>query len=262
MKLIRFNAILLGAFLFSISGCTSDVNPEITNAYVEKSGNIVIQYTYDSNDTELSSQFDITPDFTLYGDGRLIYGEPLVFPMYYSMPGLPGGPIMVYQPSYQLNDMMLSKEEVVEFIDYLNSRGFLKLNQLWDNNPSYNGKNTVTMNLKCGKNTVVAIGDSAPQELAEIINHLREFMDMTGRAKVYDFQKMAITCEISNFPFTYVPTWNFPTIDLDSLAGSVDGMVLEGQLKVDILDALTTKGRFFDYNGNTYVIYYKPLMPY
>ena len=253
--------MVFGASALILAGCTSDVNQEITNAYVEKANNVVIQYTYESFDTNLSSQFDITPDFTLYGDGRLIFGEPLVFPMYY-MPGLPGVPPFVYQPAYQLNEIQLTKEEVVEFIDYLNERDFMKLSKSWYDGSSSNGKHIVTMNLCCGSNTIEIYGESMSTELREIVDHLREYMDLSGRASIYAFQEMGITCEEVNYLLAYVPNWSFPTIDLDNLAGSVKGKELEGQLKVDVLDALTTQSRFFMYNGKTYVIYYKPLLPY
>ncbi len=261
MKILRFNLFIIGLLILVFGGCAANLNTQVSLTDYDKSAsNIVIQYAYFPNNGELVSEFEKNPSFTLYGDGRLIYSEFLVFPMF-MMPGYYGGPIFVYQPSYQLSEIMLSENDVLGYIEYLNDRDFLNLDKLYDNNPSYNGIHKVTLNLKWKKKTVESIGNSAPQGLNEIINYLHEYIDFSGNAKIYDYQKMGITCEEFNFPLAYVPNWQFPTVNLDNLAGSVDGKVVKGQLKVDILEALTTNSRFYMFNGSTYVVYYKPLLP-
>ena len=259
MRVLTLGLFIIGILVFVLGGCAAKLNTEVSlTDYDKSSSNIVIQYTYFPNNGELVSEFETHPEFTLYGDGRLIYSEYLVFPMF-SMPGYYGGPVFIYQPSYMLSEVKLSEDEVLGFIEYLNNRDFMNLDKLYDNNPSYNGMHSVTMNLKWKKRTVESIGNSAPQGLIEIINHLREYYNVN--AKPYDYSEMAITCEEFNYLLSYVPDWSFPTVNLDNLAGSVDGKVIKGQLKVDILDSLTHNSRFYMFNGNTYVIYYKPLIP-
>ena len=175
--------------IFVFGGCAAKLNTEVSlTDYDNSSSNIVIQYAYFPNSGVLVSEFEKHPSFTLYGDGRLIYSEYLVFPMF-SMPGYYGGPVFIYQPSYMLNEVKLSEDEVLGFIEYINDRDFMNLDKLYDNNPSYNGMHSVIMNLKWKKRTVESIGNSAPQELNEIINHLREYYNV--KAKPYDSKKMA-----------------------------------------------------------------------
>ncbi|MCD4657618.1 MAG: hypothetical protein K8S87_08755 [Planctomycetes bacterium] len=261
MKLLRLSSFyIICILIFLIGGCTANVNSEISlTEYDKSSSNIVIQYGYSPNNGELVAEFEKNPGFTLFGDGRLIYSEPLLFPMF-MMPGYYGGPVFIYQPTYHFIEVMLTKDEVVGFIEYLNQRDFLNLDKLYDNNPSYYGTHKVTMNLKWKSKTVESIGNSAPQGLTEIINHLREYYNFD--AKPHYSAKMAITCEEFTGYVVIAPDWSFPSINLDNLAGSVPGKVLEGQLKDDVMHSLTMTSRFFMFNGTCYVIYYKPLLPY
>ena len=249
-------ALLLSIVMFTLS-CEIGIN-EFSLDYDHSASNIILQHKVYSTNPYFVEEFDNNPEFTLYGDGRLIYAEPLLLPMV-MYPQFPANHPPVYQPMYSLHEVYLNPDEVDEILTDVLNNGLLSFDDFYDDpNVADSLMQEVTLNLTHHTKTSKSYAYAGPSELIDIFVDLREYYNFNATG--YQQTELSVTCQ----PFLQFdgtePTWNFPAVDLDAVSGSPVGQTVSGQDMDDILIGLQN-GRYWEFNSNYYIVYIKPLLP-